>query len=142
MKKRGSILIEVLASIMILTLTSTFIVSTSIENFNTLKKRILQENVSRTINNLENEFKYNISREEIYEMLDDKKIGFKYDEGFCDKLVYKELKDFENGDDIIVSKTSEDSIGLNLKIAAKIKIEKNEVNLEKEFTKSWWMDEI
>ncbi len=37
MKKKGSILIETLASAMILTLTVTFIISTSIENSNTTK---------------------------------------------------------------------------------------------------------
>ena len=39
-------------------------------------------------------------------------------------------------------KISEDDIGLNLEIVANIKVGKNEVNVEKKFTKSWWMDEV
>jgi len=62
MKKQGSILIEVMASVMILTLVTTFIVSTSIQNGDILKKRILLEEVNRAIYNLTNEFKYNMPK--------------------------------------------------------------------------------
>jgi hypothetical protein len=141
MKKSGSMLIEVIASIMILTLTSTFIVSTSIQNFNILKERMLEEDVSRSISNLINEFKYNMTKKEVEEMLNDKIIGLKYNEDFSNKLTYAKIKDFEQGDDIEISKINEDSFGLNLKIVANIRRGKNEVNLEKEFTKSWWMGE-
>ncbi|MBN7572670.1 MULTISPECIES: hypothetical protein [Clostridium] len=141
MKKKGSILIETLASAMILTLTVTFIISTSIENSNTLKERILQEEVDRAISNLENELKYNISNEEIHEMLENK-IGFKYNGDFSRELIYKNLEELEDGEDIRLNKISEDGIDLNLEIVANIKIGKNEVNVEKKFTKSWWMDEV
>ena len=141
MKKQGSILIETLASAMILTLTATFIISTSIENSNILRERILQEEVDRAISNLENELKYNTSSEEIHEMLENK-IGFKYNGDFSRGLTYKNLDELEDGEDIKLNKISEDDIGLNLEIVANIKVGKNEVNVEKKFTKSWWMDEV
>ena len=62
MKKQGSILIEVMASVMILALATTFIVSTSIQNVDILKERILLEEVNRAIYNLTNEFKYNMPK--------------------------------------------------------------------------------
>ena len=142
MKKQGSILIEVIASVMILTLTTTFIISASIQNADVLKERILLEEVNRAVCNLTNEFKYNMSKEEIEELLSDEKIGFKYDRDFSKKLLNTNIKELEQGEDIEVSKIGEDSVGLKLKIQANIKIEKNEVNVENEFTKSWWMDEI
>lgn len=142
MKKQGSILIEVIASIMILTLTTTFIISASIQNADILKKRILEEEVNRSVYNLTNEFKYNISKEEIENVLSNEKIGFKYDSDFSKRLLNTDIKNLEQGYDIQVSKIGEDSVGLKLKIIANVKIEKTEVNVENEFTKSWWMDEI
>jgi len=141
MKKQGSILIEVVASIMILTLTTTFIISASIQNGYVLKERVLQEEVNRDVCNLANEFKYNVSRDEIEELLSDEKIAFKYDEDFLKRLLHTDIKDLQRGTDIEVSKIGEEGIGLKLKIQASIKKEKNEVSIEKEFTKSWWMDE-
>lgn len=142
MKKQGSILIEVIASIMILTLTTTFIISASIQNADVLKERILLEEVNRAVYNLTNEFKYNMSKEEIEELLIDEKVGFEYDRNFSKTLLNTNIKELKQGEDIEVSKIGEDSVGLKLKIQANIKIEKNEVNVENEFTKSWWMDEI
>ena len=142
MKKQGSILIEVIASVMILTLTTTFIISASIQNLDILKERILLEEVNRAVYNLTNEFKYNMSKEEIEELLIDEKVGFEYDRDFSKILLNTNIKELKQGEDIEVSKIGEDSVGLKLKIKANIKIEKNEVNVENEFTKSWWMDEI
>jgi len=142
MKKQGSILIEVAASIMILTLTTTFIISTSIQNIDILKERILLEEVNRDVSNLINEFKYNLTKEEIEELLSDEKIGFKYNEDFSKELLNSSVKELEQGRDIEITKTYEDNLGLKLKIQTNIKNEKSEVTIEKEFTKSWWMDEV
>lgn len=141
MKKQGSILIEAIASIMILTLTTTFIISAAIQNLDVLKERILLEEVNRATCNLTNEFKYNVSKGEIGELLSAEKIGFKYDKDFSKKLLNTDIKNLEKGEDIEVSKIGEDNIGLKLKIKVNVKIEKIEVNMENEFTKSWWMDE-
>jgi len=142
MKKQGSILIEVIAAVMILTLTTTFIISTSIQNLDILKERILLEEVNRSVYNLTNELKYNISKEEIEELLKDDKIGFKYDSNFSKRLFDENVKKLERGNDIEVSKIGVNNVGLKIKIKANIKIEKSEVSVENEFTKSWWMDEI
>lgn len=142
MKKQGSILIEIIASIMILTLTTTFIISTSIQNANILKKRILLEEVNRSVGNLANELKYNMSKEEIEELLINDKVGFMYDKDFSRRLFSTNIKDLKKGRDIEVSKTGEDSIGIKLKIQANIVAEKNDISVENEFTKSWWMDEV
>lgn len=142
MKRQGSILIEVIGSIMILTLTTTFILSTSIQNISVLKERILLEQVNRDVCNLINEFKYNMTKEEIEEMLSGGKIGFKYSKDFSRELLRSSINELEQGKDIEVTKIGEDSIGLKLKIETNIKIEKSDVSIEKEFTKSWWMDEV
>lgn len=143
MKKQGNILIEVVAASMILTLTTTFIVSASIQNNNILKERILKQEVSLTVSNLINEFKYNITKEEIEQMLleSNGKIGLKYDESLSKKLINTDIGNLEQGNDIEVTKIDEDDMGLNLKITAKVNDNKNEVIVEKKFTKSWWMDE-
>jgi len=115
MKKRGSILIEVAASIMILTLTTTFIVSTSIQNMDVLKERILLEEVNRDVSNLINEFKYNLTKEEIEELLSDEKIGFKYNEDFSKELLNSNINELERGEDIEITKIYEDDLGLKFK---------------------------
>ncbi len=142
MKKQGSILIEVAASIMILTLTTTFIISTSIQNMDILKERILLEEVNRDVCNLINEFKYNMTKKEIEELLSDEKVGFKYNKDFSKELLNSSVKDLEQGSDIEISKIGEDNLILKLKIQTNIKNGKSEVEIEKEFTKSWWMDEL
>lgn len=142
MKKQGSILIEVVASIMILTLTTTFIISTSIQNIDILKERILLEEVNRDVCNLINEFKYNLTKEEIKELLIDNKVGFEYDKDFSKKLLNSPVKDLPKGEDIQVTIIAEDELILKLKIQTKIKNEKSEVDIEKEFTKGWWIDEV
>lgn len=142
MKKQGSIIIEVITSIMILSLTTTFIVSANLQNTKILKERILFEETNRAVANLVNELKYNTTREEIDEMLDDGHIGFEYDKDFSKKLLQTNIQELENGDEIQLSKISDEGIGLKLKIIANVKNEDAEVNIEKEFIKSWWMDDI
>lgn len=144
MKKQGSILIEVAAAVMILMITTTFVVNTYIQNTNKLKERVLQEEVNRTVCNIINEFKYNLSKQQIEEMLveGDNKIGFKYSKDLSKQLISTHIRDLEPGNDVKVSKIEDSDIGLKLKISAKINSSKNEVAVEKEFTKSWWMDEI
>lgn len=142
MKKKGSVLIEIIAGITILTLATTFIVSASIENLKVLKKRILSEEVNRTIYNLMNEVKYNTSSEQIEELLEDGEISFKYSENISNILLMKQIEDLDRGEEIKISIIGEDDIGLKLKIEANVKKEENEINIEKDFNKSWWMNEI
>lgn len=142
MKKEGSILIEVMAGIAILTLSTIFIINATIENFNIIKKRILAEEVNRAVYNLMNEIKYNISKEHLKEMLDDGEFGLEYNKDLSKNLISKEIYELNNGNEIKIIMLKEDDIGLKLKIEANVEREENEINIEKEFNKSWWMDEI
>lgn len=142
MKKQGSIIVEAIASIMILSLTTTFIVSACMQNSKILKERILCEEANRAVANLINEFKYNISSEEIEKMLENGQIGFRYNRDFSSKLLSSNVENLENGEEIWISKVSDEEIGLKLKIVANIRNDEIETSIEKEFTKSWWMDEI
>lgn len=142
MKKQGSIIVEAIASIMILSLTTTFIVSACMQNSKILKERILCEEANRAVANLINEFKYNISSEEIEKMLENGQIGFRYNRDFSTKLLSSDVENLENGEEIWISKVSDEEIGLKLKIVANIRNDEIETSIEKEFTKSWWMDEI
>ncbi|MDR3596793.1 hypothetical protein [Clostridium sp.] len=142
MKKQGSILIEVVASIMILSLTTAFVVTTYIQSSNILKNRILHEEVERSVCNLIKELKYNISKDEIETLLSNGTIGFKYDSGFSKKLINIPITELEQGTDIEISKVAEDSMGLKLKIIANIQSSRSSALVEKEFIKSWWMDEV
>lgn len=139
---KGSILIEVIASIMILTLTSIFIVSASIKNLNVIRERTKREEVNRAICNIIKELDYNNSKQEIDELLKDGKTGFKYDENLSQKLMDVGIKDLERGDNIQIIKISEDSRGMNLKVTANIVDGISNLRIEKDFTKSWWMDEV
>lgn len=142
MREKGNILIEIVVSTMILTLTTTFVISASIQNMQILKERILLEEVNRDISNLINEFKYNLTREEINEILNNEKIGFKYSDDFSKKLLTSPVNDLEKGNDIEVIKLGEDSLGIKLIVQTNIKNEKIEAVINREFIKSWWMDEI
>lgn len=142
MKKHGSILIEVIASVMILTVATTFVVMTYMQSSKILKNRILYENVERAVCNLMKEFKYNISKEDIETMLANGKIGFKYNGDFSEKLMNVSIDKLEQGTDIEINKINEDGIGVKLKIIANIQSEGSNVIVEKEFIKSWWMDEV
>jgi hypothetical protein len=142
MKENGSILIEIVVSTMILTLTTTFVISASMQNMQILKERILLEEVNRDVSNLINEFKYNLTREEIKGILNNGKIGFKYSDDFSKKLLTSSVNDLEKGNDIEVIKIGEDSLSIKLKAQTNIKNEKSEAVINREFVKSWWMDEI
>jgi hypothetical protein len=88
------------------------------------------------------EFKFNVTKKDILSMLDNGEVGFKYDKDFSNKLIEVPIKELEKGSDIEVSKLQDDKFGLKLKIKAEIKRNDNDVLIEKEFTKSWWMDEV
>ena len=142
MKKEGSMLIEVMVSIAILTLTTIFIISANIENSNIIKKRILAEEVNRGVYNLMNEIKYNISKSEIEEILSEGEIELEYNKDFSKKLLNRKINELNTGEEIKITMFKEDNVDLKIKIEANVKRDGNEVNVEREFNKSWWMDEI
>lgn len=141
MKKRGSMLIEALTAISIMMISISFIVKSYYNNAHAVKERILMQKVNEIVNNIECEFKYNMSEAEIEEVLANNKIGFKYDEQISSELCNSKIKDLARGNDIIVKKCNEDSIGTNFVIETNINVDNNILNFRKEFTKSWWMNE-
>lgn len=142
MKRKGNVLIEVVAGLFIITLSTTFIINANLQNNKILKERILLEDVSRSMYNLMNEIKYNVPKSELDEFLINEEVGFEYDSDFSRNLIYLDYKDIARGNDIKLIKLYEDNIGIHLKIVSNIKKDNNEIFLEKEFIKSWWMDEI
>lgn len=141
-KKPGSILIEVLAATVILSITSIFIISISIQNLKQIKERTILETVNRDMCNLINELKYNITQNEIEEMLTKNTVGFKYVKNFSEELLEKDIKDLQQGTDILISEIQTQGIGATYEIKSKLIIDGFEININKQFTKSWWMDEI
>lgn len=142
MKRKGNVLIEVVAGLFIITLSTTFIINANLQNNKILKERILLEDVSRSMYNLMNEIKYNVPKSELDEFLINEEVGFEYDSDFSRNLIYLDYKNIARGNDIKLIKLYEDNIGTHLKIVSNIKKDNNEIFLEKEFIKSWWMDEI
>ena len=142
MKRKGTVLIEVVAGLFIITLSTTFIINANLQNNKILKERILLEDVSRSMYNLMNEIKYNVPKSELDESLINEEVGFEYDSDFSRNLIYLDYKNIARGNDIKLIKLYEDNIGTHLKIVSNIKKDNNEIFLEKEFIKSWWMDEI
>ncbi|SFC96395.1 hypothetical protein [Clostridium uliginosum] len=142
MKKKGSILIEVIASLAMLSLIVTFAVSTHIHNNNVLKERQLSEEVDRAVYNLMNEIKYNFSIDEVKELLRYKEIGLKFDHDFSKQFLYKHVNDFIKGDDIKISLVEEKNSEIIILINTFIKKENYEVNIDKTFSKCWWMENV
>lgn len=141
-KKEGSILIEAIVGITILALSTTFIINASIENSNIIRKRILAEEVNRVIYNLMNEIKYNISKEYLEEMLSNGNLSLEYNEDLSKDLISKEIYELNSGNEIKIIMIEKSNAELKFKIVANVQRGRNEINIEKEFNKSWWMDEI
>ena len=66
-------------------------------------------------------------------------ISFKYEDDMADKLYDTGLIDLESGNDIKISRISEDIKRSRYKV--KVNIGEN-IDMDYEFYKSWWMDEI
>lgn len=140
MKKKGSMLIEALSAISIMMISISFVVKSYYENARALKERILMQKVNEIINNIECEFKYNLSKEEIEEILSDDEVGFIYNEEISSELCNSEIKNLSKGNDIVVRKCNEDSIRTNFEIEADITIDNYNLKSRKKFSKSWWMN--
>lgn len=140
-KKSGSLVIEAAISVMILSMTAAFIVNAHIDSSKSIKSRILNEDVTRNIKNIEKEIQYNVTKAELEEIFEDNKIGLRYDEDFGKEILNKEFSELDRGNDILITLVSEDEEGINFEIKAEI--EKNGAHIEAhdEFEKSWWMNE-
>lgn len=141
MKKRGSILIEALAACIILMAGSTFIIKAYCDSVKSVKERILKESLIEDINNIECEFKYNMSMKDINDILVNDEVSFNDDGNISKKLTMCSVKDLQRGNDIKVKKCGENSTGIIFFIEGSKEKDNVEAESEKEFTKSWWMYE-
>lgn len=143
-KRNGSILIEVMASILMLSFAGIFIASSVFKCFREYENRVREEKLNRAVNMLVKEIKFNMSNEELEEIFcDGSDMSIKYEEDLCEKISCTDIRNLESGNDIKIKKTGEDSLRSNYKIL--IDLNNENFNIEKreyEFYKSWWMDEV
>ncbi len=139
-KKKGSILIEVMVSIIILSTACVFAVSTTSKCIREYKIRTDKEEINRAVNMIIKEIKYNIEQSKLDEMFNgSSEISLKYEDDMADKLYDTGLMDLESGNDIKISRISEDIKRSTYEV--KVNVGEN-IDMDYEFCKSWWMDEI
>lgn len=142
-KAEGSILIEIIASIIMLSIASIFAVSASFKCLIQYKNRSSEEKINRIVNMIIKEIKYNKSKNDLDKAFyDNDSIYFKYDDSMDDKLFEQDIFSLETGNNIEIKKINEDKMRTNYKIKVSIDDESFYYEGEEKFYKSWWMDEI
>lgn len=138
-KKKGSLVVEAAVGVMVLSLSSVFAVNAHIASCKAVRERILNEDVTRNIENLKREIKYNLNKSEFDELFKDNEMGLKYDEDFGNQILTKKLNEIDKGNDIIIKIISCDEKNIEFQVNADIEQERVKVNISDEFEKSWWM---
>lgn len=148
-KRRGSMLIEVLAGLMILMIASSMIMTSTIAVNRSKIKRDKEEELSRVAYCIMNEIKYNYSYEEINQemlihnggVIDSNIMEFEYTDDILSKLTITNLFQIEEGEGIKIEKVREvkENKIIEMKISIKFKIGSSEFSVERTFNKSWWM---
>lgn len=141
-KKKGSLILESSASIVILSMVSIFIINAHIYCGRSIKTRILNEELTRNIENVKKEIQYNVSRAKIKEIFKDNKYGLMYDKDFGTQVLNKDFNELKIGNDILINIINEDDEKLSFSIEAEINVGNDNIKVNDEFEKSWWMDEI
>ncbi len=142
MKSKGSILIEAIAALFMLSLIVMFSISTYIHNNRILKERILREDLNRGIYNITNELKYNTKMNELKDILNKEPLKLSFDENFFKELTSKEVLDLTEGKDIKIFKIKEDDYKLEILITAFVNKDDIQVEIEESFIKMWWMEYV
>ncbi|NFG26098.1 hypothetical protein FC777_02965 [Clostridium botulinum] len=142
MKSKGSILIEGIAALFILSLMMMFSMNVYIHNNRILKERILRENLNRAIYNITNELKYNTKMNELKDRLNEDSLKLSFNEEFFSELISKEILDLTQGDDIKISKIKEDEYKLEILITGFVNKDNIKVDIEESFIKMWWMEYV
>lgn len=149
MKKKGSLIIETLVAMMFLIISGSIVLSSVISAEKSLKIRKVKEELSRVSYNIMNEIKYNYTLEEINEILDKGSFKLKYYENFMLDLLKINLIDMEIGDEIEITRVNdnkEDNINKDVSFLYKYRVNITvdvggfEVNENREFYKSFWME--
>lgn len=141
--KKGSTLIEAVISMAILLIALT--ISTQI--FSVASKSIVirrnREKANRVSYAIENEIKYNLTFEQINNLLVNERLSLDYTENILDSLLTNSLSSLNEGNRIIIEKKSNHSVENNYNIST-FKITINDSNggilNEREFIKSYWME--
>ncbi|WP_207755169.1 hypothetical protein [Clostridium botulinum] len=141
-KSKGSILIEGIAALFILSLMMMFSMNVYIHNNRVLKERILRENLNRAIYNITNELKYNTKMNELKDRLNEDSLKLSFNEEFFSELISKEILDLTQGDDIKISKIKEDEYKLEILITGFVNKDNIKVDIEESFIKMWWMEYV
>lgn len=149
-KNKGIMLIEVLVGLMILLIASMMAMTSTIAANKSKVKRDMQVELELVSYCIMNEIKYNYSLEEVKEKMlvenigitDKKSIGFKYTDDILDKLTRIELFQLEKGYDIKIEEISSNKTNeiISMKINIKVYIGGDEIGVERNFNKSWWME--
>lgn len=170
-KHKGSMMLEVLVALMILMIGAMMIMTSVIATNKFKIKRDMYEKIDRVSYSIMNEIKYNYSYDEIIEKMKiynngDKSIKilkFKYTDNILEKLIKtsgttKNLFSLESGEEIKLEILSGEIIKWEVSEGKVITgdIEKNRVQMklsinihtgggvvsnEREFNKSWWMEQ-
>ncbi|WP_252226023.1 hypothetical protein [Clostridium sp. ZBS2] len=142
MKSKGSILIEAIAALFMLSLIIIFSISTYIHNNRILKERMLREELNRAIYNITNELKYNTKMNKLKDTLNKEPLTLSFDENFFEELTNTEILDLTKGNDIKISKLKEDDYKLEILIKGLINKDNIQVDIEESFIKMWWMEYV
>lgn len=141
-RSKGSILIEGIAALFILSLMMMFSMNVYIHNNRVLKERILRENLNRAIYNITNELKYNTKMNELKDRLNEDSLKLSFNEEFFSELISKEILNLTQGDDIKISKIKEDEYKLEILITGFVNKDNIKVDIEESFIKMWWMEYV
>ncbi|NFG62158.1 hypothetical protein [Clostridium sp. CMCC3677] len=142
MKSKGSILIEAIAALFMLSLIIIFSISTYIHNNRILKERMLREELNRAIYNITNELKYNTKMNKLKDTLNKEPLTLSFDENFFEELTNTEILDLTKGNDIKISKLKEDDYKIEILIKGLINKDNIQVDIEESFIKMWWMEYV
>lgn len=149
-KYKGIILIEVLVGLMILLIASMMAMTSIIAANKSKIKRDMYGELERLSYCIMNEIKYNYSFIEVKEkmlmdsvgMADDNFIGLKYTDDILHKLTMVNIFELEKGTDIKIEEVSRNDTNeiVNMKINIKVNLGGDEISVERNFNKSWWME--
>lgn len=140
-KRKGSLLLEVVVSIMILLIATTLALKLSLAGAKSFNGRKEKEEANRVAYAIENEIKYNIKIDSLINKFNNTTtIKYEYTKNFLNNLTNTSLLDLNSGNGIEINKVLSSSNDSIIKIKVTIKNNNKEILCEREFIKSDWMD--
>lgn len=146
MKKKGSLMIEVIGAIGVLSIISIFAISTCRILIVSNSKRISTHKMNECVYGIVNDIKYNVNYNDLVNALKNENITMKYEKEFLYKLATRDLlsgevkiREDEKLDILLLNRGTynQDKI-LSLKIEINYKGEK----MEKTIKKAPWMEHV